>query len=665
MGGSVARAVRSIRARIAFGFLVVLALLCLVAAAALLSGRTVNTSFRSYHAAQDARQRVAAAAERATLLQFRVAEYARSEVVQDRTAANAVLSALHQMLSDSTTDLLQTAAREAVGLSPTLDQVAAAVIARRDAGASLADSATSLATALTAIQETAARRGVEDADSAVLRTQSAAQRASLFAARYQVSESPADLNAAASETVRLSAGLDDLGRLFTAEPRLLRQLAAAQALAGQVRGAVDGLEVGTRQRAAAIARLDDSIGRIRAGLETAQRTLDAAGAHAEEKLHGSLDRSARFVTMVVAGALVLGVLCIVVIGRTCVSPLGALVVSVRRVAVGETEVAVPHVQRVDEIGDVARAVEALRREALRARAVEADAAALARTATAERHRAAALQAEATEQALGGVAHSVGRTAERLLAAADGLSGIAGRTSSRAEHVVAGSRQSQASAETVAAATAELAASVAEITRRVVDATDVTARVAQDAGRTEETVRSLSEAVRGVQEAVQVIAGVAERTKLLALNAAIEAAHAGAFGRGFEVVANEVKDLATQTATAAEHIAQQMRAMRTATDGSIATINGIRAAIGSVDHLTAHVASAVEAQHATMRGIVQAAGESATVATEVSAAMQAVLADASEAALSVDNLRGVAAEIAVQGGVLEAELEKVVEELRAA
>jgi methyl-accepting chemotaxis protein len=106
-------------------------------------------------------------------------------------------------------------------------------------------------------------------------------------------------------------------------------------------------------------------------------------------------------------------------------------------------------------------------------------------------------------------------------------------------------------------------------------------------------------------------------------------------------------------------------MRTATDGSIATINGIRAAIGSVDHLTAHVASAVEAQHATMRGIVQAAGESATVATEVSAAMQAVLADASEAALSVDNLRGVAAEIAVQGGVLEAELEKVVEELRAA
>ncbi len=660
-------AIRSIRARIAISFLVVLALLCSVAAVALTSGRTVSASFIKYDAAQNSARRVAQAADRATLLQLGVAEYAGSEMIKDRTKAGVGLSDLRTLLASlsETGEALSGAIRESDNLSQVLEQVASAIIARRDAGASLADAATSLATALTAIQETAVRQDVDAAASAVLRTQSAGQRGSLFAARYQVSTSPADLNAAKAEVARLSAGLDELASLFTTYPRLQRQLAAAQVSAGLLGEAVKGLEAETQRRADAIGSLDTAVGRIKAGLDMAQQALDAAGAGAERRLLTSIRNSAYIVVAVAACAVALGLLCIVVIGRTCISPLTTLVGSVRRVAAGDLAATVPYTARTDEIGKVAQAVATLRDGAVRSREMEAEARSSAQAVAHERQRVATQKADATEKALGEVAHTVGRTAERLLRAADGLSGIAGRTSNRAEHVVVGSQQSRASAEAVAAAAEQLAASVAEIARRITDAAGVTAGAAEDASRTEEAVRSLSAAARGVQEATNLIADVAGRTKLLALNAAIEAARAGEAGRGFQVVASEVKDLAAQTAAATVRIARQMDVMKTATEDAIARINGIHCAMGSVSQLTTQVAAAVEQQHAVTSEIVRSAGESAGVASEVAVAMQAVLDDATEAARSVVSLRHVATEVAVQGNVLEAELRNVLVELRAA
>lgn len=656
---------RSIRARIAAGFLVVLTLLCLVAAVALISGRTVGESFATYNASHRTDQLVAAAAEQATLLQLRVAEYSRSEMVGDRTAATAALAGLSETLaaaSAKTAEHLSSAVHRAGKLPQILDEAASAVIARRDAGASLAEAATGLTTGLTAIQETAVRQGIDEPGAIVLRAQSAAQRGSLFAARYQVSESPADLNAAKAEITRLLAGLQDLASLAASSPRLQRQLAATQASAGQLHAAIEGLETETRRRAAAEQSLDTTVGSIKAGLEATKQAMDSAGSGAEEKLRASLRQSRLLVAAFATSAIGLGLLCIATLGRTCVSPLGSLVRSVRRVAEGELGAAVPHTARADEIGNVARAVETLRAGALRARTLEAEAETFAKAAGEERQRAGAERASATERALGGVADSIKLTAERLSGAADGLSGIAGRTSSRAQNAAAGSLQSRANAETVAVAAEGLAASVAETTRRIMDATGV---AAQDASRTEEAVRSLSGAAAGVQDAAQLIAQVAKRTQLLALNAAIEAARAGDAGRGFAVVADEVKDLATQTAAATQRITRQVDAMKAATDSSIGTIRAIRTAIGSVDQLTSHVAEAVEQQQATMREIVASASGSASAASEVAVTMQAVLEDASETARSADSLRDVANAVADQGGVLHVELGKVVTELRAA
>ncbi len=649
-------------------FVGVIALLCLVAGVALVSGKEVSGSFGRYEAAGQEVRLIATGVGRASLLQLALARYARSETARDRDAMAAALAGFDDALLAAVDGIgapLAGTAREAEAFGPLLAEVSRALIARRNAAGAVADAATSISTAATALQERAAGLGLEDAASAVLRLQSSAQRSGIFALRYQSSSSPVDLGAAEAEVGRLAASLEDLSRMFADAPRLQRPMESAHASAARLRLAVDTLRDETRRRADAIGALDSGVGRTVVALNAAQASFDEVQLAAEASLRMTQWRSGRTVVAVAGCAVVLGLLCIVALVRTCVRPLSGLVAAIGSVAAGQLDTAIPYAGRSDEVGEVARALVTLRDGAIRARALEADAATSARAAHGERRRVAAASADATERALGDIARTVGLTADRLLRAADSLNGVAARTSHRAGTVVVGSQQSRASAEMVAAAADRLVTSVADVAHKVKEAAGVAAGAAMDAGRTEGAVLSLSAAAAGVREATELIAQIAARTKLLALNAAIEAARAGQAGLGFNVVAAEVKELAARTAAATGQIARQMAAVSQATQEAVTTIDGIQGAIGSVDRLTSQVAIAAEEQHATMRSIVQAACESAQVASGVAEAMEAVLADTSEAARSVDALRGIASEVSAQGGVLKTELRKVVGELRAA
>ncbi len=112
---------------------------------------------------------------------------------------------------------------------------------------------------------------------------------------------------------------------------------------------------------------------------------------------------------------------------------------------------------------------------------------------------------------------------------------------------------------------------------------------------------LSRAAQQIGDVVKLITAIAEQTNLLALNATIEAARAGEAGRGFAVVASEVKSLASQTAKATDEISSHITGMQLATQESVAAIKEIGQTIGQISRIAGTIATAVEQQSSATPG----------------------------------------------------------------
>jgi hypothetical protein len=157
---------------------------------------------------------------------------------------------------------------------------------------------------------------------------------------------------------------------------------------------------------------------------------------------------------------------------------------------------------------------------------------------------------------------------------------------------------------VAAASEEMSVASREIAGQAARSSEI-ARAA--VSTSDEAIRAaavLGEAAAAIEHVVSAIAAIASRTNLLALNATIEAARAGEAGRGFSVVASEVKELSRQTASATQEITARIREIQQATTGSVTAIKSLGSAVYEMNATNSSVAGAIEQQEATLREISQ-------------------------------------------------------------
>lgn len=268
-----------------------------------------------------------------------------------------------------------------------------------------------------------------------------------------------------------------------------------------------------------------------------------------------------------------------------------------QLANGDVATRISGVERRDEIGSIAKALEVFRGNLIRAREFDEQQKASEARKAAEARQARAQIATSFQSAVGGYIKELTRNAQDLQGYAVTMRSAAEETTSQALTVSAASEEASAAVEAVASATEELNTSVNDIAEQIGRSSERAQIAVKTSGDTVAKVSTLREASTKIGAIVDLIKEIAEQTNLLALNATIEAARAGEAGRGFAVVAAEVKGLAAQTAKATEEISLQIASIQAATTVSVESIDDIAKQIRDLDTIIGSIAASVEQQAA--------------------------------------------------------------------
>jgi methyl-accepting chemotaxis protein len=335
-------------------------------------------------------------------------------------------------------------------------------------------------------------------------------------------------------------------------------------------------------------------------------------------------------------------------------------------AAGELNIEIPGAARGDEVGDVAKTVVVIRENAEQKARDEAESKAGQDKLAAKQRKADMVKlADTFETAVGEIVETVSSASSKLETSAGRLTANAERAQQLTTMVAAASGEASNNVQSVASATEELSSSVNEISRQVQDSARMATEAVGQARATNDRVSELSKAASRIGDVVELINTIAEQTNLLALNATIEAARAGEAGRGFAVVASEVKALAEQTSKATGEIGQQISGIQAATQDSVNAIKEISGTIERLSEISSTIAAAVEEQGAATQEISRNVQQAAHGTQQVSAGITDVQRGASETGSASTQVLSAAQSLSGDSSRLKVEVDKFLNSVRAA
>lgn len=314
--------------------------------------------------------------------------------------------------------------------------------------------------------------------------------------------------------------------------------------------------------------------------------------------------------------------------RSITKPVGQLLAFTQEITQGNLAVADVDYESKDEIGVLSNALNQMK-QSLRSMAASVTASVATASSSSEQMAVTAQETSASVEELASTANQFAAAVDRLSVGAQNMAASAQRTSEL-------SGQGKV-----------------EIDRTV----DTMADIAEQVGLLAGEIRNLGRHSDQIGEIVDLITGIADQTNLLALNAAIEAARAGEQGRGFAVVADEVRQLAEQSAAAAREITELVHKIRDAAQNSVQNADQTAAKVNEGRDIANHSGQMFEDINGVIQNLAEEIDEIARAAEDLATGAEEIGATIEEQSASTQQMAASAAGVSAATSQVEEEMNR--------
>lgn len=351
------------------------------------------------------------------------------------------------------------------------------------------------------------------------------------------------------------------------------------------------------------------------------------------------------------------------LGGIVSAPMVAMADTITRMAGKDYAVEVPATEQQDEIGEIARAVLTFQQQLSEAEILQRESAAKTEQDLARAKKQEKLTAE-FDSIVRRLLSQVEGTVGTVLTSANKLTGSADTTERQISDVSSRAEQVALNVQTVAAAGTELEATIHEIAKQAASVTAQIQAMSEKVESTSAQYQQLTGATERIGTAASLIGGIASQTNLLALNATIEAARAGEMGKGFSVVASEVKELAKKTATSTGEINSMIGNIQDEVQTGVQLVEQLVAIVREVDKIALAIAGAVEQQSAATREISNTMEQVASTNSNVASNLKSVATEASSTRSLAGEMDQSANTLKSAAGDLQQQVENFLQQMRA-